>query len=40
MLCRMLVGRLALPENVLVNPSEKYLHGGVRIRKPDQGDHS
>ena len=38
MLCRMLVGRLALPENVLVCPSEKYLHGGVRIRKPLQGE--
>jgi hypothetical protein len=31
MLCRMLVGRRALPSNVLVNPARKYLHGGVKI---------
>jgi hypothetical protein len=31
MLCRMLVGRTAVPEGVLVNPNLKYLHGGVRI---------
>ena len=33
MLCRMLVGRRALPDNVLVDPGRKYLHGGVRLKK-------
>ena len=37
MLCRMLVGRTALPSHVLVSPGRKYLHGGVRIRKPSEG---
>ncbi len=37
MLCRMLVGRTAVPEGVLVDPNIKYLHGGVKIVKPGKG---
>jgi hypothetical protein len=33
MLCRMLVGRRALPGHVLVDPGRKYLHGGVKVRR-------
>lgn len=36
MLCRMLVGRMALPPNALVSPRRKYLHGGMKIRKSSQ----
>lgn len=36
MLCRMLVGRTALPAHVMVSPTRKYLHGGVKIRKPEK----
>jgi hypothetical protein len=38
MLCRMLVGRKALPVGVLVDPAHKYLHGGVRNRRTPQED--
>jgi hypothetical protein len=36
MLCRMLVGRLALAGGVLVSPTRKYLHGGMKIRQASQ----
>lgn len=33
MLCRMLVGRLALPDCVVVDPHLRYLHGRPLVRK-------
>ena len=33
MLCRMLVGRTAFGDDVLISPHRKYLHGGLKVRK-------
>lgn len=38
MLCRMLVGRLALPPHVLVSPSRKYLHTDAPGKKTNPGE--
>jgi hypothetical protein len=38
MLCRMLVGRLALPSHVLVSPNRKYLHSELKMPKAGRGD--
>ena len=38
MLCRMLVGRTALPSHVLVHPSRKYLHSDAPGKKSNPGE--
>jgi len=38
MLCRMLVGRRALPAYVLVSPVRKYLHSDAPGKRPRNGD--